>query len=140
VYFSIYYPTAVGTTSTKPQHPWIPVPGAALIAQGLAQASDGSVPASLIQIGFNAFAANLTIPAQVDVPILLGSNKLPTMIFSHGNPTQSQWYSQFYGELASHGIIVCAVTHRDGSSPATRVSFKNGTNYDIIAFTEAQVS
>lgn len=138
VYFSLFYPIAPGTTSTKAQHPWL-APPKNLIAQGLSQAIGGSVPASLIQIGFDAFAANLSIPAQVDVPLLSGTNKLPIMTFSHGDPTMSQWYSQFYGELASRGIVVAAVTHRDGSSPATMVLFKNGTSYDIIAFTEAQV-
>jgi platelet-activating factor acetylhydrolase len=138
VYFSLYYPIAPGTTSSKPQHPWL-TPPKNLIAEGLSQAIGGDVPASLIQVGFDIFAANLNIPAQVDVPLISGTNQLPLMTFSHGDPTMSQWYSQFYGELASRGIVIAAITHRDGSSPATMVLFKNGTSYDIIAFTEAQV-
>ena len=139
VYFSLYYPAAANSTSSKPEHPWLAPPGGALIAQGLSNADNGQVPSSLIEIGFDVFAANLTIPAAVDVPLVSGTGMLPVMVFSHGNPTMSQWYSQFYGELASRGVVVAAVTHRDGSSPATRVSFKNGSFYDFAAFSSAMV-
>jgi len=139
VYFTLYYPITPGTKSNKPQHPWLPPPKD-LIAQGLSNSIGGSVSAGLIQIGFSAFANNLTIPAEVDAPLLPGTSKLPIMTFSHGNPTMSQWYSQFYGEVASHGIVVAAVTHRDASSPATQVKFKNGTFYNLVALTSAQVN
>jgi platelet-activating factor acetylhydrolase len=139
VYFSLFYPAALNAASSKPQHPWL-APPQDLIAQGLSVATDGEVSPGLIGAGFSAFAGNLTIPAQVDVDIISGTNKLPVLVFSHGDPTMSQWYSQFYGELASRGIVVAAVTHRDGSSPATRVIFLNGTFYDIVAFKQTQVS
>jgi len=138
VLFTIYYPSARGFNSTKIPHQWLPEPRN-LIAQGLARAAGGTVSPGLIQLGFDIYTRNLTVPAQVDVPIATGNDKYPVMLFSHGQPTMAGWYSQFYGEVASRGTVVVSVTHRDGSSSATVVMFKNGTSYNVTAFTEGDV-
>ncbi|KAF2669710.1 hypothetical protein BT63DRAFT_425386 [Microthyrium microscopicum] len=136
---NVYYPIDKNTKSTKPQHPWLSV-SADLIAKGLSDSLNGSISPALIEIGFGIFASDLAIPAEVDVNFLPGNESFPVMIFSHGNPTMTDWYSQYYGEMASRGVVIAGVAHRDGSSPATVVKFKNGTSYNVTAFTQDVVS
>jgi platelet-activating factor acetylhydrolase len=139
VLVTLFYPVDPNTKSSKDPHPWLPEPRD-LIAKGLSIGLGGSVPPDLIQAAFSVFANNLTIPAQVDVPMLsVNSSKFPVMVFSHGDFGMSDWYSQYYGEMASRGVVIVATTHRDGSSPATTVRFQNGTSYNLTAFTKDDV-
>lgn len=48
--------------------------------------------------------------------------QFPLMVFSHGLGGTRTMYSSLCGEFASYGYIVCAVEHRDGSSPRTYVN------------------
>jgi platelet-activating factor acetylhydrolase len=50
------------------------------------------------------------------------SERWPVMMFSHGLGGSKNAYSHICGSLASHGVVVVAPDHRDGSSP---VSFHN---------------
>ncbi|KAI8933760.1 hypothetical protein NX059_009473 [Plenodomus lindquistii] len=45
------------------------------------------------------------------------SRQWPVMVFSHGLGGSRNAYSHICGSLASHGIVVVAPDHRDGSSP-----------------------
>jgi platelet-activating factor acetylhydrolase len=45
------------------------------------------------------------------------SSRWPVMIFSHGLGGSRNAYSHICGSLASHGVVVVAADHRDGSSP-----------------------
>lgn len=45
------------------------------------------------------------------------SNRWPVMMFSHGLGGSRNAYSHICGSLASHGVVVVAPDHRDGSSP-----------------------
>ncbi|KAJ4302608.1 hypothetical protein N0V90_001497 [Kalmusia sp. IMI 367209] len=51
---------------------------------------------------------------------------LPMVVFTHGMAGMSQSYSHLLGSIASHGFIVAAVEHRDGSGPGTVVHFPEG--------------
>lgn len=45
------------------------------------------------------------------------SNRWPVMMFSHGLGGSRNAYSHICGSLASHGVVVVAPDHRDGSAP-----------------------
>ncbi|KAI2474471.1 platelet-activating factor acetylhydrolase [Pyrenophora tritici-repentis] len=45
------------------------------------------------------------------------SDRWPVMMFSHGLGGTRNAYSHICGSLASHGVVVVAADHRDGSSP-----------------------
>jgi platelet-activating factor acetylhydrolase len=45
------------------------------------------------------------------------SERWPVMMFSHGLGGSRNAYSHICGSLASHGVVVVAPDHRDGSSP-----------------------
>ncbi|MBE7180050.1 MAG: hypothetical protein INR71_02385 [Terriglobus roseus] len=49
------------------------------------------------------------------------NQRWPTVIFSHGLGGSRNAYSHICGTLASHGIIVIAPEHRDGSAPVTYI-------------------
>lgn len=49
--------------------------------------------------------------------------KFPLILFSHGLGGTRTCYSSLCGEFASHGFIVCAVEHRDGSGPRTVINY-----------------
>jgi platelet-activating factor acetylhydrolase len=55
---------------------------------------------------------------------LTKSKRWPVMIFSHGLGGSRNSYSHVVGSLASHGIVVIAPDHRDGSSPISFVRNK----------------
>ncbi|KAF2868293.1 PAF-acetylhydrolase family member [Massariosphaeria phaeospora] len=51
---------------------------------------------------------------------------LPCVVFTHGMAGMSQSYSHYLGSIASHGYVVAAVEHRDGSGPGTIVHYADG--------------
>lgn len=75
------------------------------------------------------------IPAHVDVPLhedmvviqtpelvnepVSSDDGYPVLVFSHGMASSRTQYTQYCGELASRGLVVAAIEHRDGSGPGT---------------------
>jgi platelet-activating factor acetylhydrolase len=55
-----------------------------------------------------------------------GFGTLPCVVFTHGMAGMSQSYAHYLGSLASHGYMVAAVEHRDGSGPGTIIHYPNG--------------
>jgi platelet-activating factor acetylhydrolase len=54
------------------------------------------------------------------------SGTLPCMVFTHGMAGMSQSYAHYLGSIASHGYVVAAVEHRDGSGPGTIIHHPDG--------------
>jgi platelet-activating factor acetylhydrolase len=134
--------------------PWLPQP-VSLIGAGYARLAGVKWLSGLFTFGLWALGSSTVIPGVVDAPVLTGSEKvleegagagglgkvlqeqqelkrdkklatLPCVIFTHGMAGMSQSYAHYLGSIASHGYVVAAVEHRDGSGPGTIVHYPNG--------------
>lgn len=56
------------------------------------------------------------------------------MLFSHGLGGSRNAYSQIVGSMASHGMVVVAPDHRDGSAPASFVRNPDGSFREIAEY------
>lgn len=66
----------------------------------------------------------ISIPVVKDAPLLApntSNNRWPVMVFSHGLGGHRNAYSHLVGSIASHGVIVIAPEHRDGSTPISYI-------------------
>ena len=101
--FRLYYPTSTFSFSAWTERPYI--------------YSHGLMRYLRLPI-LTPFAAlwlwKRTIPCHKDAEPLQGP--FPLIIFSHGLHGNRLIYSHLSGELASHGFIVAAIEHRDGSA------------------------
>ena len=52
--------------------------------------------------------------AYADPPLMVGEQKLPVLVFSHGLGGMRTTYSSTCNELASYGWVVAALEHRCG--------------------------
>lgn len=187
VLFTLYYPTAKnskqgdGERRRRDKLYWIPSPVSAT-AKGYARflGMDNFLVRGLLTAGLWLVSPwGISIPAQVGAPVLAASGGddkkeealqnqlLPVMIFTHGMLSSRTDYTSYLGELASRGVVVAALEHRDGSSPgsaivckkrgepdawrywfglsdldtsASTTNTKEGQGFDIAAFKEAQLS
>jgi platelet-activating factor acetylhydrolase len=60
-----------------------------------------------------------------------GFGTLPCMVFTHGMAGMSQSYAHYLGSIASHGYVVAAVEHRDGSGPGTIIHHPDGKERNV---------
>lgn len=73
----------------------------------------------------------ISIPVLKNAPLLpptTSTNRWPLMIFSHGLGGSRNAYSYLVGSIASHGVIVIAPEHRDGSTPISYIREVPSTN------------
>lgn len=116
----IYYPTELPAESVDPKSfgTWLPnsryFPGYGYFLRLPTLVSSG--------IG-RLLAANVRIKAREAVPLISiessSKEQLPIAIFSHGLGGIRTTYSTLCCELASRGMIVVALEHRDGSAAMT---------------------
>ncbi|CAG8961516.1 hypothetical protein HYFRA_00013867 [Hymenoscyphus fraxineus] len=148
VLFSLYFPTERDVKSTKPKHKWFPKP-ISLIAEGYSTAAhfNNFFGRRLFTFALWGLASSIDIPAKVDVP-LLGHSKeggdedlqqYPVVIFSHGDVSSRTDYTAYCGELASRGVVVAAIEHRDGSCPGSIVHLPNGKTRNVMLFRSDQL-
>jgi platelet-activating factor acetylhydrolase len=146
----------VAPPSARPwARPWLPQP-VSLIGVGYARLAGIMFRPlqSVFTFGLWFLGSGTVIPGVVDAPILKEGGKLldesagasydtikpehqelrrsgksrllPCVVFTHGMAGMSQSYSHYLGSIASHGYVVAAVEHRDGSGPGTIVHYPDG--------------
>ena len=62
------------------------------------------------------------------------SDRFPVGIFSHGLAGCRTTYSQYLAELASQGMVIASVEHRDGSAPSTTIQFNDERKDETITY------
>lgn len=80
------------------------------------------------------FIRSTTLPAYNNAPLAVPqakSARWPVLVFSHGLGGSRNTYSQICGSMASHGVIVAAPEHRDGSGPISFATGKDGKQTTI---------
>ncbi|KAI5371000.1 putative platelet-activating factor acetylhydrolase, alpha/Beta hydrolase [Septoria linicola] len=139
VLFTLYYPTSKTSRSSKAKHKWFPKP-ISLIAQGYAEAAhfNNFFSRPLFTFALWGLASSIDIPAKVDVPLLSddgsddSSHRFPLVVLSHGDVSSRTDYTAYCGELASRGVIVAAIEHRDGSCPGSIVHLPDGKKKNVL--------
>ena len=128
----LFYPAeSIGATMKVPTYPsWLPQQSMEY-AKGYANffKLQPILPASL---ALNLALYYTVIPAMENVPpITPPKSRLPVMIFSHGLGGSRNTYSQWCGSVASYGVFVAAIEHRDGSAPVSIVNAGRRNQYSV---------
>ena len=116
----LFYPTKSNVVTKKAASPtWLPQPSMEY-AKGYANfLKQPILPVSLV---ISLAVYNTTIPVIENAPPINPPNShFPVMIFSHGLGGSRNAYSQWCGSIASYGVFVAAIEHRDGSAPTSIV-------------------
>ncbi|KAJ9624121.1 hypothetical protein H2203_005570 [Taxawa tesnikishii (nom. ined.)] len=144
VLFTLYYPAVKGARA-RANHPWISKP-VSVTAEGYARAAhfNNFVSRSVFTFALWALASGIKIPAKVDVPLYQSGDgkdgeKFPVVVMSHGDTTSRTDYTAYCGELASRGVVVAAIEHRDGSGPGSVVMKKDGEQKKVMKLSEKEV-
>lgn len=140
VLFTLYYPAEKGVRSSKSNHKWFPRP-ISLIAEGYATAAhfNNFFSRPLFTAILWGLAGSIDIPAKVDVPLLHSKSgndakQFPVVVLSHGDVSSRTDYTAYCGELASRGVVVAAIEHRDGSCPGSIVHLPNRKTKNVLLF------
>ncbi|KAF7187860.1 Platelet-activating factor acetylhydrolase 2, cytoplasmic [Pseudocercospora fuligena] len=139
VLFTLYYPAKKGVKGSKANHKWFPKP-LSLIAEGYATAAhfNNFLSRPLFTAVLWGLAGSIDIPAKVDVPLMLPKDEetkqYPLVVLSHGDVSSRTDYTAYCGELASRGVVVAAIEHRDGSCPGSIVHLPDGKKRNVLLF------
>lgn len=77
----------------------------------------------------------ISLPAHRNAKLLdppTSNGRWPVTFFSHGLAGSRNAYSQICGDMASSGVVVIALDHRDGSSPIQYVRATSTTEAHIV--------
>ncbi|KXS96264.1 hypothetical protein AC578_5489 [Pseudocercospora eumusae] len=139
VLFTLYYPAEKGARSSKANHKWFPRP-LSLIAEGYTTAAhfNNFLSRPLFTAVLWGLAGSIDIPAKVDVPLVRSGDdetkQYPVVVLSHGDVSSRTDYTAYCGELASRGVVVVAIEHRDGSCPGSIVHLRDGKKRNVMLF------
>ncbi|KAI4251462.1 MAG: hypothetical protein LQ352_004842 [Teloschistes flavicans] len=137
VSFRIFYPCEPPTKPPKSVY-WLPDPqheylGAYTRFLGASRRLSGF----LRNLPFFRILSYTTIPAISNATILQAPTKnkrWPVMVFSHGLGGTKNAYSHLLGSISSHGVVVIAADHRDGSAPLSCIRDKPGTQPRYVEY------
>lgn len=122
VAFRVFYPAA--HESSQKGVRWLPQPQREYVSAYARFLGAGSAFSQVFAV-LPQLLYYISIPVHNNADLLdppTKSKRWPTMVFSHGLGGSRNAYSHICGSLASHGLVVVAPDHRDGSSP---ISFVN---------------
>ena len=123
--FRVFYPCELDAKKRRPVR-WLPDPQRSFFSAYAQFLGAGPTLADAISY-LTPHLYYITIPVQRNAPVLkpeTASGRWPVIIFSHGLGGSRNTYSHLLGSLASHGMVVVATEHRDGSAP---ISFMQAT-------------
>jgi len=133
--FRMFYPCAkpAKNETERPVH-WIPQPQRLTAASvlkyvGIGEKTAGAASFLLRQLYW------IKLPAYRNAKLLdppASSGRWPVTFFSHGLAGSRNAYSQICGDLASYGMVVIALDHRDGSSPIQYVRATSTTEAHTV--------
>ncbi|KAL8692490.1 MAG: hypothetical protein Q9218_002493 [Villophora microphyllina] len=137
VSFRIFYPCEPSAKPSKSVY-WLPDPqheyiGAYTRFLGASRRLSGF----LRNLPFLRMLTYMTIPAARNANILqapTNGRRWPVMVFSHGLGGTKNAYSHLLGSLSSHGVVVIAADHRDGSSPLSCIHDKPGATPRFVEY------
>lgn len=135
VAFRIFYPCERPVKPSRPVY-WIQKPQRNIIA-AYAQFLGASSTFSNFLALFTQQLYHITIPAHRAAQVYTpsgDSTRWPVCIFSHGLGGSRNAYSHICGSLASHGLIVIAPDHRDGSQPISYVRATDSTEASTVDY------
>ncbi|KAF2680980.1 hypothetical protein K458DRAFT_420907 [Lentithecium fluviatile CBS 122367] len=121
VAFRIFYPAR--EESSQKGVKWIPSPQREYVSAYARFLGAGSAFAQVFSV-LPQLLYYVSIPVHHNADVLeppTKSKRWPVMVFSHGLGGSRNAYSHICGSLASHGVVVVAPDHRDGSSPISFV-------------------
>ncbi|CAB3365491.1 Hypothetical predicted protein [Cloeon dipterum] len=72
-----------------------------------------------LKIARRLYSGEIHVPGVWGADVLEDTQQFPTIVFSHGLGACRFFYSTLCLQLASHGIVVAAIEHKDESSAAT---------------------
>ncbi|CAO2658065.1 Nn.00g073250.m01.CDS01 [Neocucurbitaria sp. VM-36] len=117
VAFRIFYPCTQDSNQKAVR--WIPSPQREYVSAYAKFLGANSAFAGVFSL-FPQLLYYTSMPVHENADLLQPTNKAnrwPVMMFSHGLGGSRNAYSHICGSLASHGVVVVAPDHRDGSSP-----------------------
>jgi len=86
---------------------------------------------TFFNLGWSMIGQNLTIPIIRAAPIALSKSGWPVVVFSPGMGCNRFTMSQLCYQLASMGVVVVVVEHRDGSSFRSFYKINNDMKVDV---------
>ncbi|KAI9682357.1 MAG: hypothetical protein M1817_000411 [Caeruleum heppii] len=131
----IFYPCEEPSKKAKPVR-WIPTPQREYVGAYAKFLGAGDAVAELFSY-VPRLLYYITIPVIRNAPLLNAptkSKRWPVVVFSHGLGGSRNAYSHLLGSLSSHGVVVIAPDHRDGSAPISFVrdtSVADGAQCDL---------
>ncbi|RDL38688.1 putative platelet-activating factor acetylhydrolase 2 [Venustampulla echinocandica] len=123
IQYRIFYPCEPESSSKAQTVNWVPVPQRSHLSAFSRFAGAGSVLAEFVSF-IPRLLHYIQIPVHKNAPLRqpdTSTSRWPVMIFSHGLGGSRNAYSQIIGSIASHGMIVIAPEHRDGSTPVSYI-------------------
>ena len=111
----VYFPTDPTFVPTK-WAGWLPEPAG---VYGGGYAHFLGVNQTIGSLGFPALLAFTSTPDRPGAPLLSHPDAFPVVIFSHGLGGNRSTYTHICGTLASHGFVVAALEHTEGSASTT---------------------